>query len=75
MTKTVVSYIKNALIIGMALAFLWFFSNIGRYGSHYIQEPNMPILICEVSLFISVLAFGIYGFVKDIKGGNNEGRN
>ena len=59
--------ITSALIIGMALAFLWHFSNIVRYGSIYIQEPNPVILWGEIIFLIGVLLYGLYLFIEVIR--------
>ena len=59
--------IKDYLIVGMALAFLWHFSNIGFFGSHVIEEPNMIIFVIEVVFLLSVLAFGIFMAIKDMR--------
>ena len=59
--------ITSALIIGMALAFLWHFSNIVRYGSYYIQESNPVILWFEIIFFIGVLLYGLYLFIEVIR--------
>ena len=59
--------IKDYLLIGMALAFLWHFSNILFLGSHKIQEPNTTIFVMEVSFVLFVLAFAIYATIQDMR--------
>ena len=59
----------GAIILGESLAFLWVFSNILRFGSHFVNEPNRLILFSEIALFLSFLAFGIYLIVNKIRGG------
>jgi hypothetical protein len=61
-----VNCIKDYLLIGMTLAFLWHFSNIVCFGSHKIMEPNMLVLVVEVGFLVSVLTFGIYMAIKDM---------
>ena len=60
----IIGFIKDSLIIGMSLSLLWHFSNIVRYGSHIIQEPNTAILIGEVTLLFSILLFGLWSAVR-----------
>ena len=55
--------------IAVSLALLWHFSNIWRFGEHIIREPNIVILISETLLLIGILLFGIYSFIKELKGG------
>ena len=62
-----INYLKDLLIITMALAYLWHFSNIIRFGSVLIQEPSLAILIGEVVLFGIIAGFGIYWMVKDLR--------
>ena len=64
MKREITGFIKDSLIIGMSLALLWHFSNIVRYGSHLIQEPNTAILIGEVILLSSILVFGLWSTVR-----------
>ncbi len=58
--------LAGGIIVGESLAFLWFFSNILRYGSHLIYEPNHLILIAEIILLLTLLTFGIYLIVNKI---------
>ena len=60
----------GAIIIGESLAFLWFFSNILKFGSHFINEPNRLILFSEIALLLSLLTFGIYLIVNKIREGS-----
>ena len=57
MKKNIVS---NLLLVGVSAALLWFLSNIARFGSHYIQEPDSLILLFEIIFFMSVMAWGLY---------------
>ena len=50
----------GAVIMGESLAFLWVFSNILRFGSHFINEPNFLVLVLEILLLLSLFVFGIY---------------
>lgn len=53
--------------IGMGLALLWHFSNIARFGTHLIQEPNQLTLICEVVLILFLVILSTISLVKDFK--------
>ena len=64
MKRASTGLVKDSLIIGMSLALLWHFSNIVRYGSHLIQEPNTAILTGEVILLSSILVFGLWSAVR-----------
>ena len=57
-------YIANALLIATSLALLWFFSCIWIIGSHYIQEPNIIILIMETAAVAAIYGFAIYNFIR-----------
>jgi len=50
----------GALIVGMALALLWHFSCIWRFGEFPIQEPNRIILWVETVFLFGILSFGSY---------------
>ena len=56
-------FIASMLIIGMAVSFLWHFSNIYIYGSHFIQEPRLVVLWTEIAVFSGVVLFGVYLFI------------
>ena len=60
-------YFSNAIIIGLAMAFLVHFCLIAKYGQQTIQEPNFAILVAEITLMIGLIAFGILGIVKYYK--------
>ena len=62
-----INYLKDLLIILMAGMYLWHFSNIVRFGSHYIQEPNTAILISEIGLFVIILGLGVYWMITDLR--------
>lgn len=59
--------IADIAIMAMSVAFLGHFFTIWRYGRVLIQEPNIIIRSLETALFLVILAFGIYKFVKDLK--------
>ncbi len=58
---------ESALLMGMSAAFLWHFSNILRLGSHFIQEPHMPILLFEISFLLGVFGFGCWRYVRLVR--------
>ena len=55
--------ITNLFLIGMSLALLWFFGCIWVQGSHYIQEPSIPILVIETVGMVAVLGLAIYNLI------------
>lgn len=55
--------IVNALMLGLTVTWLYPFFCILKYGSHWIQEPNMVVLLGEITLFVAVLIFGISNIV------------
>jgi len=59
--------IASGLVIGLSSALLWHFSNIWRYGKHFIQEPNTPIFITETAFLVVIWAFGFYSLIKEAK--------
>ena len=66
-----INYLKDLLIVSMAIAFLWHFSNIARYGSLLIQEQNTAILISEIILLGIILGLGLYWMIKDLRSGRD----
>ena len=59
-------YIANALLIATSLALLWFFSYIWMEGRHYIQKPNIIILIMETAAMAAIYGFAIYRFIRSV---------
>ena len=70
MNKT--DYFLNCLtyivLIGMALVLLTHFSLIVWYGEFLIQEQNPILLTSEIVMLVAILGFGVWRFVKVIKG-------
>lgn len=60
-------YFCNAIMVGLAMAFLVHFCLIAKDGQQIIQEPNLAILVAEITLMIGFIAFGISGIVKYYK--------
>lgn len=60
-------YFSNVLIIGLAMAFLVHFCLIAKNGQQIIQEPNLAILVAEITLMIGLIAFGFSGIVNYYK--------
>ena len=54
-------------LVGACLALLWHFSNIIKYGSHYIQEPNGTILALEVILIGSLAILAVTNIILDLR--------
>jgi hypothetical protein len=62
----------NGLMLGLAIAFLWHFAMIVRYGQVLIQEPSPVVLWLEVVLLLGVAAFGIYNVIRVGRRGNGR---
>lgn len=59
--------IMSTLAIGMALSWLVPFVSILRYGNHFVREPNIIILGCEITLFLFILGYSIYCMAYSIR--------
>ena len=60
-------YFIYLLLVAVSLALLWHFSNIWIYGEHLIQEPSRWVLVLETIGIIAIIAFGIYGAIKELR--------
>lgn len=60
-------YALSGLLAAISLALLWFFSRIWVEGSHYIQEPNIMILIMETAGIATIFGFSVYNLIRVIK--------
>ena len=60
-------YAANALLTATSLALLWLFGCIWIEGSHYIQEPNIIILIIETASIAAILGFAVHNLICVIK--------
>jgi hypothetical protein len=58
--KQMRAMIAGTLIIGMSISFLLHFALIGFYKSILIQESNTWLFWIEVTVFVAILAYGIY---------------
>jgi len=67
--------ISDALIIGLSAALLWHFSNIWRYGDHFIRSPNITIRILETAGLSAILVFGVIKYISDLKRGSGKRNN
>lgn len=61
------NYLLKSAGLGMALAFLWHFSNIWRYGSLLVQEPNRAILFAEIGLMVLLAILFFVGLVIELR--------
>lgn len=59
----ILGVITNAGAASMGLAFLWHLSNIIRFGSHYIVEPNTLTLVGEIMLILVLVVLAIIGLI------------
>lgn len=57
--------IVSGLIIGMAAAFLWHFSNIWRFGQYLVGEQSVTVRIMETLGLLLILAFGILNLIYE----------
>ena len=62
-----ISFMTSTLTIALSTALLWHFSNIVRFGSHLIQEPQPITLWAEIGLLMGCLSMGVFGLIKTIK--------
>ena len=62
-----ISVLTHISAIAMGTAFLWHFSNIWRFGRHYIAEPSLAILITECCLVLVMLSLALLSFVQDMR--------
>lgn len=60
--------IKDGLIIWLGATALLIFIPVFFYGTYYIHEPTLLILVLEVSLGGGILMLGFYWLIKDIRG-------
>ena len=60
-------WITNVLLIGQAIAFLWFLGQIAYYGNVLIREPNPVILIYEIALVTGIIALGVANIIKGVR--------
>ena len=63
------SVIIRILLIAVSASLLWHFSNIWSFGSHYIQEPSLGILLFETLGVGAILILAILDFRKQISKG------
>ncbi len=60
------NFILDSMLIGLSAALLWHFSNIWRYGTHLIGEPNKVILTLETTGLLLILIFGVIKWISDL---------
>lgn len=56
-------YMANGLLAATSLALSGFFGCIWVEGSHYIQEPNIIILIVETAGIAAIFGFALYNLI------------
>jgi len=61
--------ITDCIIISQSVFLLWHFSNIWRYGSYLVEEPNGIIRTLETVLIVFILAFGVSRFINNLRKG------
>lgn len=59
----------SAMTISLSLAFLWHLSNILRFGSQLIYEPNKLVLLLEIIGMGGVLITGLTCFWLQLRTG------
>ncbi len=57
-------WMSNAIMLGLAVAFLVHFTKIALYGRIIIQEPNPIILSFEIAGLVAVVVFALLNFIK-----------
>lgn len=61
--------ITDLIIISQSAFLLWHFSNIWRYGSYLVEEPNLIILILETVLLLLIFTFGVSRYISNLRRG------
>lgn len=61
-----IKIILHAGTVGVCVAFLWFLSHILMNGSHYIQEPSLPILIAEIVGISIITVFATLNLIREL---------
>ena len=51
--------ITSVLLIAVCVAWIYPFLSILRYGTHLVQEPNLPILLLEIFFFTGTVVFAL----------------
>lgn len=59
--------ITDLIIISQSAFLLWHFSNIWRYGSYLVEEPNLIILILETVLLLLIFTFGVSRYISNLR--------
>ena len=60
-------YIGNILLAATSLVLLWFLGCIWVEGRHYIQEPNIIILVVETVIIAATFGFAIYSLISFVR--------
>lgn len=64
--------ITDLIIISQSAFLLWHFSNIWRYGSYLVEEPNFIILTLETTLLLVIFTFGVGRYINDMRRGQSR---
>lgn len=57
-------WLTNGVMIGLALAWLYPFYLIARYGKFIVGEQSHLILAGEMALFLAIIALGIVNIIR-----------
>ena len=64
--------ILSSIVVGMGLAWLYHFYQILTSGRVYFHEPSTVILWSEIIGIAILTGFGLYMFIKIIRGSNGK---
>ncbi len=61
-------WMTNAIMLGMAIAFLVHFGFIVMYKTLTIQEPSLIILSLEIAGLVAIVVFAFLNLIKFFRG-------
>ena len=59
-------FLANMIIIGLSIAFLAHFGLIAYYGQVVISEPQLLILVLEITGLIGLIVFAFLNLVRKV---------
>lgn len=66
--------IANGALVGMSIAWLWNFAQLGQTGTLIITEPHRAILAAEIILVAICLVLGLLAFMQVLIKGRGKRR-
>lgn len=62
-------YMTNVLLASTTAGLLGLFACIWIYGSHYIQEPNLAMLVTETVALCIIFGFAVSNIILQVGSG------